>query len=312
MTKKEKQKSEKPMTPEMMQMANAKLFDHINNQNFGSIEEINEFLRKNVNGKRIDEVVPLKKGKKSNIEKSDDLMYTAYESNQIKGYKIAQEALKLNPENIRALSYLASNTENIDEAFVLYKQAVEIGEKQLGETFFIENKGHFWGMHETRPYMTAKLSYAVCLFAMNKTDEAIQQYNEMLELNPNDNQGIRHILSTILLNCKKYNLYFELYKKFADEISTFGYFNYALFLFATEGATMKAAKALTKANKQNKYVLQFISGQKKIVTEPDGYYSIGDESEATIYLTENFKSWVECNGAVEWVLSYVENNKRLN
>jgi hypothetical protein len=42
------------MTTEMFQMANAKLTDYLQSQNFGSLEEINEFPQKNVNGKRID------------------------------------------------------------------------------------------------------------------------------------------------------------------------------------------------------------------------------------------------------------------
>jgi len=310
MAKKKKQEFEKPMTPEMVHMANAKLLEYIQSQNFGSIEEINEFLQKNVNGKRIDEVVPLKKGRKSNIEKSEDLMYEAYDSDPIKSLKLVKEAIKLNPENIRAITYLADNENNLESSFKLYKQAVEIGAKQLGVEFFKENKGHFWGMHETRPYMTAKLCYADCLYALDRTEDAIMEYNEIIELNPNDNQGVRYILASVLLKCKKYNSYFELYKKFDDEKSTFWYFNYALFLFATEGATNKANEALIKANKLNKHVLQFMTGQKKFKTEPNDYYSPGDESEATIYLMENFKSWTNCIGTVDWVMDYIENNKR--
>ncbi|MFH2140921.1 MAG: hypothetical protein ABIJ97_00760, partial [Bacteroidota bacterium] len=127
MAKKKKQEFEKPMTREMVQMANAKLTEYIQSLNFGSIEELNEFLQKNVNGKRIDEVVPLKKGKKSNIEKSEDLMYEAYDSNPIEGLKLVKEAIKLNPKNVRALTYLADNENNLESSFKLYKQAVEIG-----------------------------------------------------------------------------------------------------------------------------------------------------------------------------------------
>ena len=143
MTKKKKQELEKPMTPEMIQMANAKLYDYIQSQHFGSTIELNEFLQKNVTGKRIDEIVPLKKGPKSNIEKSEDMMYAAYNSTHVKGYKLAKEAIKLNPENVRAITYLADNEDNLEDALKLYKHAVEIGAKQLGEIFFKENKGRF-------------------------------------------------------------------------------------------------------------------------------------------------------------------------
>lgn len=304
-----KQESKRPMTTEMFQMANAKLTDYLQSQNFGSLEEINEFLQKNVNGKRIDQVVPLKKGRKSNIEKSEDLMYEAYDSSPKKGLQLVKEALKLNPDNVRAMTYLADHSDKLEESYELYRQAVQIGAKQLGENYFIENKGHFWGMHETRPYMAAKLGYADCLYAIDKTEESIREYSEMLELNPGDNQGVRYILASVLLKCKKYNSYFELYQKFEDEESTFWNFNYALFLFATEGSTKKANHALSQANKQNKHVIQFMTGQKKFKTEPTGYYNPGAENEATVYMMENFKSWIDCSGSFEWVMEYFEKNK---
>jgi tetratricopeptide (TPR) repeat protein len=310
MTKSKKKISDNPLTPEMMQMDNAKLFEYIKNQNFGSIEEINDFLNKNVIGKRIDEVVPLKKGRKSNKEKSDDLMYQAYDNDPVKGKKLAEEALKLNPENVRALNYLADCEENIEDAFKLYKQAVEIGAKQLGADFFKENKGHFWGMHETRPYMTAKLNYADCLDALGKTNESIKEFEEMLDLNPGDNQGVRYILASVLLRNKKYDAFYKLYKQNEDDNSAFWLFNYALFLFITEGASPKANKALYDAHQKNKNVIPLMTMKKKIKEDVPGYYSRGDENEATYYVMDNFHTWIDYPDALEWVFSFAETNKR--
>ncbi len=312
MAKKKQEEPEKLMNREMIQMDNAKLFEYLQSKNFGSVEEMNEFLQQNVNGKRVDEIVPPKKGRKSNHEKADELVYEAYDSTLLKGLKLVKEALKLNPENVRAITYLADNSADAASACKLYKQAVEIGAKQLGAQFFKENKGDFWAMHETRPYMTARLGYADCLNVLKRTDEAITEFEEMLELNPNDNQGVRYILASVLLKRKKYNEYLKLHKKFDDEGSTFWYFNYALYLFATEGATAKTNKALAKANKANKHVLQFMTGQKKLKNEPKDYYSPGDESEATIYLMENFRAFLDCSGAHNWLMQYVENSKRMN
>lgn len=301
---KKKDKEPKPMTREMMQMENAKLFEFIKSQNFESIEELNAFLEENVMGKRIDEIVPKKKGRKSNKEKSDELMYDAYENEPEEGIPLAQQALQLNPDNIRAIIYIADFSDDIEKAVVLYKQALDIGEKELGKDFFEENKGHFWAMHETRPYMTARMQYAQCLLAMEKFEEAIKEFEEMLELNPNDNQGVRYELAKLLLHEKKYDAYSRLHREFKEEKSTVWLFNYALFLFATEGPSAKTTKALKKANKENEFILKFLTGQKEMTKEPDGYYSPGDEREATYYLMDNFVNWYNCDGALEWVMGF--------
>lgn len=98
-------------------------------------------------------------------------------------------------------------------------------------------------------FMAAKFGYANCLFAMKKIDEAIAEYIELLTLNPSDNQVVRYNFAGVLLISKRYSAYFELYKKYKDEQTTFWNFNYALYVFVTEGATMKVKMALVKANK---------------------------------------------------------------
>ncbi len=303
---KDSNKEKKTISHEQIQMTNEKLFEYIQNQKFGSIEEINAFLEKNVTGKRIDEVVPPKEGKKSKKEKSDDLMFEAYESEPSKGVKLAKEALEIYPQNIRALIYLADKKQTPREAIGLYKKALKIAETEFGQDFFEKNKGHFWGLHETRPYMTAKLNVAECWYAMDNIDQAIKDFRELLELNPNDNQGVRYLLSSLLLENRNYSEFHTLYKQYPDEASTFWYFNYALFLFITEGDTEKANSALEKAHKQNKHVLQVLTARKKMVLHDSDFYSPGDESEAREYVTYSIKVWYETEGAIEWIKDFLQ------
>ncbi len=311
MSKNKKEEPIKPMTPEMAQMANAKLSEYLQNMNFGSVEEMNEFIQNNVVGKRIDEIVPKKKGKISNIEKSDDLMYEAYESSPKKGIKLAKEALALYSENIRALNYLADHSTTVQNASKLYKESIEIGKKQLGEDFFKQNKGHFWLIHETRPFMEAKYNFAICLKELDKTEDAIREFTEILELNPNDNQGVRYVLASALLESKKYDAYFKLYKEFEDEFSAFWLFNYALFLFLTEGATIKTNKALKDADKQNKHVLLYLTRQKVFdANNVADYYSPGQENEAELYLIDNIPLWIAHPETVDWIANYIKSKKK--
>src|SRR5665648_1303271 len=84
-----------------------------------------------------------------------------------------------------------------------------------------KRQGHFWLMMETRPYMTAKLGFAHCLEALDWKEEAIKEYSDLLELNPNDNQGVRYALASILILTGKYKAFSDLFEKFKDEKSTF-------------------------------------------------------------------------------------------
>jgi tetratricopeptide (TPR) repeat protein len=293
-----------------MQMDTERLLDYIQSQNFGSLDEINEFISKNVIGKQIDEVVPEVSPSVTNEQKANDMMYNAYDSTPEKGKKLAKEALKLDPENVRALNYLADQERIAESALKLYQRAMESGKRQLGEQFFKENKGRFWVMIESRPYMTAKLGFAHCLEDLEWNDEAINEYNELIKLNPGDNQGVRYALGSLLLFTKKYKQFAELYKKYTDEESTFWLFNYALYLFATQGPSEKANEALYQANQANPYVIDFMTQRKKMKQNPQGFYSPGEENEAAYYLMDNFRAWVNVEGTLDWLIRFVETMKK--
>jgi hypothetical protein len=81
----------------------------------------------------------------------------------------------------------------------LYEQGVAAGERALGQEAFQRDAGHFWGILETRPYMRARLGLARSLWTAGRRDEAVRHLQDMLRLNPNDNQGVRYTLAGFLL-----------------------------------------------------------------------------------------------------------------
>jgi tetratricopeptide (TPR) repeat protein len=310
MAKNQKKEFEKPMTPEMSQMDDEKLNEYIqsliDNNKFDSIEELNEFISQTIVGKRVDEIIPQKKGPKTNVEKSEDLMYEAYDSDPIKGIKLAEQALELNPENLMALNYIGDYESDDNKSIEIYKNAMEIGARQLGEDYFVKNRGHFWGLHITRPYMTARLNYANALFRMKKFDEAIKEYIQLINLNPNDNQGVRYILSGTLLFRKKYKTYYKLYQKYKNEGTTFWLFDYTLYLFATEGATLNSSLALYEANTANKFIIPYLTLQKKMKSKMDNYYAPGDENEAIYYILNSSEAWLKHPDSFQWLISFAK------
>jgi hypothetical protein len=45
----------------------------------------------------------------------------------------------------------------------------------LGEEYFRDNQGYFWGLFETRPYMRAREGLAGMLWQMGRKQEALEQ-----------------------------------------------------------------------------------------------------------------------------------------
>jgi len=277
----------------------AKLMEEIKKQDFQSKDELNDFMS-NLMGQSLDDL-PERTDKKG---RSQDLVFEAYEQTVTKGKKLVKQALELDPNNADAYNYLASIEKDIDKAIKQYEKAIKAGEKTLGKKFFKEEKGYFWGMLETRPYMRAKAGLADCLYAKKEVDKAIEIYEEMLELNPNDNQGIRYLLSTLLLG-KDDLTKFELFiKNSEDEDCAVWNYNNALYSFKKLGRTTKTEKKLLDAYKSNEFVIDYMLGMKKMPDELPQYIGRGDENEAISYVNGSWTIWDKTEGAFDWLYDF--------
>ncbi len=285
----------------------AKLMEEIKKHDFKSTDELNDFMS-NMMGQSLDDL-PERTDKKG---RSQDLVYEAYEQPIPKAKKLIKQALELDPNNADAYNYLASIERNIDKAIKQYEKAIKAGEKTLGKKFFKEEKGYFWGMLETRPYMRAKAGLADCLYAKNEVDKAIEIYEEMLELNPNDNQGIRYLLSTLLLG-KDDLTRFELFIKNSEEENCAVWnFNNALYNFKKIGKKTKTEKILLNAYKSNEFVIDYMLGIKKMPKEQPQYIGRGDENEAIAYAFDTWKLWDKTEGAFDWLYEFKQKRLKMN
>ncbi len=134
------------------------------------------------------------------LDQAQDKAFSAMEaSDPRKRVALAKEALAISPLCADAYGVLAQEASQQGEALALYRQAVDVGRQALGEAVFTEDVGLFWGLLETRPYMRARHALARALWESRERDEAITHYQDMLRLNPDDNQGIRYCLVDALL-----------------------------------------------------------------------------------------------------------------
>src|SRR5262249_51799960 len=79
--------------------------------------------------------------------------------------------------------------------------------------------------------------------------------------------------------------------------------------FRQHGDTPEARQLLKEAKKTNRHVPAYLLGEKFPPTEPPGYYSPGDESEALNYLGGFLAPWKSTPGAVAWLRENVQKPK---
>ena len=214
---------------------------------------------------------------------------------------LARKALTAWPDCADAYVLLAENAPTRQESLRFYEQAVAAGERALGSETFREHAGHFWLVPETRPYMRALLGLAHLLWTTGRRDEAVHRFQDLLRLNPSDNQGVRYILAGWLLALDRDADLHLLLEQYPDEGSAVWAYTKALLAFRKEGDTPESRKLLKAARKVNKHVPAYLLGEKRLPPEPPPAYAPGDASEAIHYAAGSLPGWKTTEGALAWL-----------
>ena len=134
----------------------------------------------------------------------------------------------------------------------------------------------------------------------DQKEEALTVFFELLELNPNDNQGIRDQASLYCIELGKHDRFEKLQKEYNQDSTAFHYFNGALYTFIKNGDNSASRTELAKAREQNKHVLQLMLSKKELPILAD-HYGIGDKNEALFYCTVAKDVWHSIPGALAWL-----------
>jgi len=266
-------------------------------QEFESEEELEAFLNDFMVGGRIPKMPA-----RTALDKAQDLMYEAWEASGRKRAALAHRAIRISKDCADAYVLLAEETaETWEEARALYAQGVKAGERALGAEAFEEHAGYFWGVLETRPYMRARRGLAECLWELGQWEEAVAHYTDMLRLNPNDNQGIRYILTRCLLEQGDDESLGELLDSYEDDAAAEWAYSRALYRFRQRGADSLANVCLEEALAENPFVPAYLLGEKRLPKKLPDYIGFGDDSEAVAYAAEAMDLWLETEGAIPWL-----------
>jgi tetratricopeptide (TPR) repeat protein len=240
------------------------------------------------------------------FNQAQELVYDAWEEpNRQKCLALARKALRISPYCTDAYNLLAGKSGSLEERQELYAKGVKTGRTVLGDSFFQKEAGHFWGSLETRPYMRALAGLSKCLWKKGLRQEAIENYKELLRLNPNDNQGIRYILINCLL-AEEMDKEAEKLLSVYQESSCFMLYSEALLSFRRLKQN-KADKFLKEALLSNSYVPAYLLKLKHLPWSLPGYYSYGSMEEAIIYAADACVVWENTSGALAWLAERIKN-----
>ncbi|MBB1352978.1 UPF0149 family protein [Pseudoalteromonas sp. SR45-5] len=171
----------------------------------------------------------------------------------------------------------------------------------MTKQFIKDNTGHFWGLHETRPYMMLRAHRAKIHALHGYTQKAQSELEELLKLNPNDNQANRFLLMNCLIIDKQWEKLEALLTDFDfQELHTTA--SRALSAFVKHGDSKPANDYKKMLQQQNKHFTKILTGQEKLKEQQPPYFSPGSKEEVAVYLDSLGKqAWISVPASLFWL-----------
>ncbi len=171
----------------------------------------------------------------------------------------------------------------------------------ITKQFIKDNTGYFWGLHETRPYMMLRAHRAKIHALHGYTQKAQSELEELLKLNPNDNQANRFLLMNCLIINKQWDKLDALLADF-DFQELHATASRALSTFVKHGDSKPANDYKKMLQQQNKHFTKILTGQEKLKEQQPPYFSPGSKEEVGVYLDSLGKqAWISVPASLFWL-----------
>ncbi|GAC1470366.1 MAG: hypothetical protein NVSMB9_15410 [Isosphaeraceae bacterium] len=213
----------------------------------------------------------------------------------------ARQALEIWPDCADAYVLLAEQARGPKEAHDLYALGLKAALGALGEEILTEANGQFWSLLETRPYMRARHGLAQTLWILGRRGEAVEHYQDMLRLNPNDHQGIRYNLAACLIEMARDEELEALLSRYEKDASVSWLYSAALLAYRREGDSPRARKLLAAGRKKNPFVPDYITGRELLPSRMPETLGSGTPDEAVDYAVGFLNGWRTTTGAMAWL-----------
>jgi tetratricopeptide (TPR) repeat protein len=240
---------------------------------------------------------------------ADLLVEQAYSASPLQRIKLLEAAVAANPNCIDAYVMLGQSRDSKEDALRDLRHAVDVGERSL-KKHWERYAGHFWGVVETRPYMRAKLELALCLWSARQYDESLRHMEELLALNPNDNQGVRYLLLSAYLEVDKNEPAAALMEQYSDDCGATWLYGRLILSFRLEGDSKQTLRLLNEAKKSNKFLPEYLLGDKMLPSTMPTSMILGGPDEAIETAASLLPAWRNTPGITSWLREALGSERR--
>jgi tetratricopeptide (TPR) repeat protein len=265
-------------------------------KNFTNMDQMNAYLDKNCSGRQLT-APPANK-----LEEAQDIIYDAMDYQDFRVREaLARKALQLSPDCADAWNLLAEDAaENEEQALEFYRKGIEAGARAL-VAVLKEDRGRLWGNVKARPYMRARKGEAQMLEELGRREEAERAYHELLELNKNDNQGVRYVLLALHAEKLEFAKIDALINGDVYPGDCAAEWLYAGALAAYALGKPGASACLQNALAANPHVPAFLLTGKKPASQEGDSVTMGGEDEGWMCAQLFRKAWENTPGALPWL-----------
>ncbi|MHB0980347.1 MAG: tetratricopeptide repeat protein [Thermoleophilia bacterium] len=288
-----------PLAPSPGEQVLFDLHQMTGGREFESLDEVNEFLAAATRpGHPIPRPEPT-----TPLARAQQLAYDAFAATGPTRIELARRALDVSPDCADALILLAHESANdFKGQFELLGQAVDAGERALGGPDAVMDLApEAWGHLEARPYLRALFGYALMQWELGARLAAARHLLHILELNENDNQGVRYDLLAWLLDIGDTVVARRLVTRYAKNGGSIWLWGDALLTLKERGDDRTARTRLTKALKANRIFAEYLTGRRKPPEDLPDQDDPGEMSEAFELVATMGRAWMNDRLAVDWL-----------
>lgn len=215
---------------------------------------------------------------------------------------LARRALEIWPDCAEAYEILGDLAPDPETALDFYTRGMAAAERALGPEVFEEHAGSFGEIFETQTYLELRTLVADTLARLDRPEEAVAHYEEMLRLDPDDSLDLlRYGLLDLLLGMERYEQAEELLLRYEDAGSIDWLYARALLAYRREGEeSPEAQRRLREAVRRNRHVPGFLLQQTPLPGLPL-LPRPGGEGEAALYAANALDLWESIPGALDWL-----------
>jgi len=245
-------------------------------------------------------------------EKVDDEFEVAIEwmdANPTIARRMFRSLIRRYPEHVDAHHHLAlayfrdGKTRKAAEA---WKTGMEFALKLLPPNFSMNRDRLPWGFIENRPFLRLYHCYGLSLMRLRKAEQALEVFENILSLNPHDNQGARALVVECNFELNRPESVLELCDRFRNDALEQLVYGRPLALFQLSRGT-EAAKAFRGAKQSYPLIAEEL--MKKRHACPEGWQeeriTLGGADQAYAYWKEFGKFWRKTPGALAFARKVV-------